>query len=180
MTLTWEWPWNRNGFWRIENEQTVAFSAASFIAYPERLYMNSGGARISQRRGANHKGRGTNLLFWPISPKATWKWKNLDPEGGAPPWRPLGSANDEDVFPKYFHWIRWIQWQKYYYFKKIAGLESTISFVRNRDSTIVPQTHSQQRRQLNWSWFMLQWFLRFPAFAEFSESSAPFRETPLD
>ena len=39
------------------------------------------------------------------------------------------------VFPKCFHWIQWIQWQKNYYFKKIAGLEPTISCVRDRDST---------------------------------------------
>ena len=46
------------------------------------------------------------------------------------------------VFSKCFHWIRLIQWQKYYYFKKIAGLKLTISCVSNRDYTTVPQTHS--------------------------------------
>ena len=43
------------------------------------------------------------------------------------------------------------------------------------DSTSVPQRQNQQRRQLNWSYFMLWRFLRFP---EFNESSAPFRENP--
>ena len=49
---------------------------------------------------------------------------------------------DNRVFPKCFHWMRWIQWQKYYYFKKIAGLKPTISCVRNRDSTTVPHRHT--------------------------------------
>ena len=32
--------------------------------------------------------------------------------------------------------------KKNYYFKNIAGIEPTISCVRNRDFTTVPQTHS--------------------------------------
>ena len=35
------------------------------------------------------------LLFFRFLPKTSWKWKNLDPHGGARPWRPLGSANDK-------------------------------------------------------------------------------------
>ena len=48
-------------------------------------------------------------------------------------------------------------------------LELTISCVKDRDSTTVPQRHSQQRRWLKWSLFMLQWFLRFSEFAGFTE-----------
>ena len=39
--------------------------------------------------------------------------------------------------------------KKYYYFKKIAGLETTIFCMRDRDSTTAPQRHGLQRRQLN-------------------------------
>ena len=39
--------------------------------------------------------------------------------------------NNNWVFPKCFHSIRWIQWQKYY-FKKTAVLKPIISCVRNR------------------------------------------------
>ena len=48
----------------------------------------SGGYRISQRRGANHKGWGTNLLFWPILlQKRHENEKILHPELGARLWR---------------------------------------------------------------------------------------------
>ena len=59
---------------------------------------------------------------------------------------------------------------------RIVGLEPKISCVRDRDDTTRPQRH----RSLHWTQFMLQWFLRFSEFTEFSESSAPFRENPND
>ena len=58
------------------------------------------------------------------------------------------------VCPKCFHWTFS---DKKNYFKKIAVLKPTISCVRGRDFITVPQIHSSQRRQLNWSQFMLQW-----------------------
>ena len=27
-------------------------------------------------------------IIWPFFPKTAWNWKNLDPQGGARPWRP--------------------------------------------------------------------------------------------
>ena len=51
-----------------------------------------------------------------------------------------GTTETIEVFSKCFHSIRWIQWQKKLKSKrKIAGLESRISCVRDRDSTTVPQ-----------------------------------------
>ena len=42
------------------------------------------------------------------------------------------------VFPKYFHWILQIQWQKIFVIK---GLEPVTSFVRDQDATTAPGRH---------------------------------------
>ena len=44
------------------------------------------------------------------------------------------------------------------------------------------QQHMWGTGSLNWAQFMLQWFIRFPDFAEFiefNERAASFRKTPL-
>ena len=58
-------------------------------------------------------------------------------------------------------------------------LNSANSVKAFRENSNVPQRHSKQRRSLNWTQFMLQWFLRFSEFTDFSESFAPFRENPI-
>ena len=80
------------------------------------------------------------------------------------------------VFPKCFQWI---QWQKYL---SLKGLEPATSYVRDQDATTSQARHRSQTGFLNWSQIMLQWFIRFPEFAEFmdfSESFAPFRKNPI-
>ena len=44
-------------------------------------------------RGANHKGKGVNLLFWPKFPKNCMKMKRMGGGGVLRPWRSLGLAN---------------------------------------------------------------------------------------
>ena len=67
------------------------------------------------------------------------------------------------VFPKCFHWIRWIQ-RTYHLLCKRPGCYHSTSKIPMRDR------------------IMLRWFVRFPEFAEFSEfneSSAPFWKTQV-
>ena len=58
-------------------------------------------------------------------------------------------------------------------------LEPATFCVRNQDATTAPAIHMWKTGFSNWSQFMLQWFVRFPEFAEFSESSAHLGQTPL-
>ena len=77
------------------------------------------------------------------------------------------------VFPKCFHRIQRIQWQKYLSSKE---LKLATSCVRDQD---VAARHIWETGSLNWAQFMLQWFIRFPEFAEFSESSVPRRNNSV-
>ena len=43
------------------------------------------------------------------------------------------------------------------------------SYVRDQDATTVRARHMWETRSLNWHQLMLQWFIRFPKFAEFIE-----------
>ena len=61
----------------------------------------------------------------------------------------------------------------------VKGLEPATSCVREQDVTTVPSRHMWETGSLNWSWFMIQRFIKFPEFAEFSESSAPFRKNSM-
>ena len=72
------------------------------------------------------------------------------------------------VFPKCFHWIRWIHWQKNcHYIKRAWTCHPATSCVRGQDHTTVPARHMWETGSLNWAQFMLQWFIRFPEFSEF-------------
>ena len=53
------------------------------------------------------------------------------------------------------------------------------SCVRDQDATTVPARHMWETGSLNWVLFMLQWFIRFPEFAEFSEFLFHLGKTPL-
>ena len=75
------------------------------------------------------------------------------------------------IFPKYFHWIQRIHWQKYL---SLKGSEPATSCVRDQDVTTEPGIWGIG--SLNLAQFMLQWFIRFPEFAEFNENSTPFRK----
>ena len=59
------------------------------------------------------------------------------------------------------------------------GLEPTISCVRDQYATAVPARHMWQTGSLNWPWFMLQWFIKFPEFAEFNEFLFHLGKTPV-
>ena len=62
------------------------------------------------------------------------------------------------VFPKYFHWIRWIQWTKNCrYSKRIRTCHSATSFVRDQDATSAPARHMWETGILSQTQFMLQW-----------------------
>ena len=61
-------------------------------------------------------------------------------------------------------------------FVKKGGFKPTTSCTRDRDDITVPWKHRWQRGSLNWPWFMPQWFIGFPEFTEFSESSTSFRK----
>ena len=79
------------------------------------------------------------------------------------------------VFPKCFHWIRWFQPLKMFVFA-VKGFEPAISCVRDQDATTTPARHIQETGFLNWPQSMLQWFIRFPEFAEFPFHSG---KTPM-
>ena len=64
-------------------------------------------------------------------------------------------------------WIRWIQWQKIFVIR-VKGLEPATSCVRDQDATTLPARHMWETAFLNWTQFKLQWFIRFPEFAEFN------------
>ena len=51
----------------------------------------------------------------------------------------------------------------------IKGLEPATFCVRDQDATTAPVRHMWETGSLSWSQFMLQWFISFPEFAEFTE-----------
>ena len=53
----------------------------------------------------------------------------------------------------------------------VKGLQPAISCVRDQDTSTAPARHMWETGPLNGPWFMLQWFIRFPNFAEFTEFS---------
>ena len=58
----------------------------------------------------------------------------------------------------------------------VKGFQPATTSVRDQNATTAPARHAWKTGSLNWGQFMLQWFIRFPEFAEFTESSAPFRK----
>ena len=65
------------------------------------------------------------------------------------------------AFPKCLHWIRWI------FLITVERFEPVTSCVRDQGST-VPARHMWETLFLNWAQSMLQRFIRFPKFAEFT------------
>ena len=61
----------------------------------------------------------------------------------------------------------------------VKGLEPATSCVRDQDATTVPGRHMWETGSSNWSQFMLQWFISFPEFTEFNETSALFRKNSI-
>ena len=53
------------------------------------------------------------------------------------------------------------------------------SCVRGQHATTVPERHMWETESLNWAQFMLQSFISFPEFAEFSENYASFRKNSI-
>ena len=81
-----------------------------------------------------------------------------------------------EFFLNVFHWIQQIQWQKIYDIKRTRTCHPATSCVRDQNASTVPARHMWEIGSLNWAEFMLQWFINFSEFTEFSESSAPFRK----
>ena len=50
----------------------------------------------------------------------------------------------------------------------VIGFERATSCVRDQDATTVPARDMWDTISLNWAQFMLQWFIRFPEFVEFT------------
>ena len=81
------------------------------------------------------------------------------------------------VVPKCFCWI---QWQKYL---SLSGLQPATSCVRDQDATTAPARHMWETGSLNWTQFMLHWFIRFCEFTEtteFNKNSAAFRKISIN
>ena len=53
------------------------------------------------------------------------------------------------------------------------------SSLRDHDATTAPSRHVWETGSWNWLQFMLQWFIRFSEFAEFTEFKLHFRKTPM-
>ena len=56
-----------------------------------------------------------------------------------------------------------------HYSKRAQTCHPAASCVRDQDATAVLARHMWETESLNWAHFMLQWFIRFPEFVEFSE-----------
>ena len=59
------------------------------------------------------------------------------------------------------------------------GFEPVTSCIRDRRTDTVSGGHRLQRGSQNWPQFMPRWFISFPKFAEFNESSAPYRKNSI-
>ena len=75
------------------------------------------------------------------------------------------------VFSKYFHWIRRIQWLKIFVIRRARPATSC---VRDQNATTVPAMWKAGSLRL--LQFMLQSFIRFPEFTEFTFH---LRKTPI-
>ena len=60
------------------------------------------------------------------------------------------------VFPKCFHWIQRIQWQKKFHRSNRIRTPATFC-VWDQHATTVPAQHMWETGTLNWTQFMLQW-----------------------
>ena len=59
------------------------------------------------------------------------------------------------------------------------GLKPATSCVRDQDANTAPARHMWETGSLNWTQFMLQWFIRFSEFAQFSEFLLHLGKSPL-
>ena len=81
------------------------------------------------------------------------------------------------ISPKCFHWIRVIQCQKFcHYGKRAQTSHPATSCVSDQDITKVPAWHMWETGSLNWTLFILYWFIRFLEFATMSRSLLPYFE----
>ena len=65
------------------------------------------------------------------------------------------------------------------YNKRARICRPSTSRVRDQDATTVPAWHLWETRSFNWAQFMLQWFIRYPEFAELSEFPFHLGRTPM-
>ena len=87
---------------------------------------------------------------------------------------------DNGVFPKCFSLNSANSvTKKIYDIKRIRTCHLATSSIRDQHATIAPARHMWENGSFNWAQFMLQWFIRFPEFSEFSESCAPFRKNSI-
>ena len=61
----------------------------------------------------------------------------------------------------------------------VKGLEPATYYVRDQDATTLPAWHRQHRGSIHRVQFIIQEFIRFPEFAEFSEFLFHLGKTPL-
>ena len=61
----------------------------------------------------------------------------------------------------------------------VKGFEPPTSCVRNQGATTAPTWHMPETESLNWFQFILQWFIRFLKFDEFTEFLFYLGKTPL-
>ena len=114
---------------------------------------------------------------WGVSRPRTW---GMDPSihwGSPPPpsRQPLLRAVCillECILVIYYVYISeyiWVFAKFFHYSKRARTCHPATSCVRDQNATTVPARHMWKTWSLNWAQFMLQWFIRFPKFAEFSE-----------
>ena len=66
-----------------------------------------------------------------------------------------------------------------HYSKRVRTCPPATSCAREQDATTAPARHMWETGSLNWAQFILQWFISFPEFAEFSEFLFHLGKTPL-
>ena len=86
------------------------------------------------------------------------------------------SLRNIGLFPKCFSLNSANSVTKIYDIKRTRTCHSATSCVRDKHATTVPARHMWDIGSLNWAQCMLQWFISFSEFTEFSESSGPFRK----
>ena len=90
------------------------------------------------------------------------------------------SMQDNGVFPKGFTDSTIFSDKNIsHYNKRARTYHPDTSCVADHDATTALARHMWEIGSLNWSQFILQWFGRFPEFAEFSKSSAHLGKTLL-
>ena len=90
-----------------------------------------------------------------------------------------GTVGNNGVFPKCFSLNSLNSVTKIYDIERNQTCHTATSCVRDWHTTTVPARHMWDFGSLNWAQFVLQWFISFSEFTEFSESSTYLGKTPM-